>query len=57
MSINEHLIAEVNGSMAIEGMKLTEADKSRMLKYLNKHEEFNRIMSELINKHSALSEK
>ena len=53
MSNNERLIAEVGGSMAIEGMALTAADKDRMKRYLKNPEEFGRIMAELIGKYKT----
>lgn len=53
MSINERLIAEVNASMAIEGMALTNADKDRMMKYLQKPEDFGRIMQEIKLRYQA----
>ena len=53
MSINERLIAEVNGSMAIEGMALTSADKDRMMKYLQNPEDFGRIMQEIKLRYQA----
>ena len=57
MNRNERLIAEVNGSMAMEGMALTKADKERLLCYLRKPEDFGRIMSELVGKHKVSAKK
>lgn len=53
MTAKEHLIEEVNGTMAIEGMALDKDDKKRITEYLNKPESFNSIMSELIKKYSS----
>ena len=47
----EQLISEVNGSMAIEGMTLTENDKSRIRRCLENPDEAARILQELISKH------
>ena len=47
----EQLISEVNGSMAIEGMTLTENDKSRIRRCLENPDETARILQELIAKH------
>ncbi len=51
MNRNERLIAEVDASMAIEGMALTKADKERLMCYLKRPDDFGRIMSELVRKH------
>ncbi|MCR4780436.1 MAG: hypothetical protein K5876_05000 [Ruminiclostridium sp.] len=53
MNINERLISEVNGSMAIEGMALTKADRERMIRYLEKPEDFGRIMKEILLKYQT----
>ncbi len=53
MNTNERLIAEVNGSMAIEGMALTKADRERMMRYLHKPEDFGRIIKEIKLKYQS----
>ncbi len=55
MNTKEHLIDEVNGSMAIEGMMLTKADRERLMRYLRKPDDFGRIMSELVRKHTVIA--
>ncbi len=52
MNRNERLIAEVDASMAIEGMALTKADKERLMGYLKRPDDFGRIMKELVRKHT-----
>lgn len=47
------IINEVKGSMAIEGIPLTEADKERIRISLSSKEQFQKILRELILKHSA----
>ena len=47
----EQLISEVNGSMAIEGMSLTDNDKSRIRRCLENPEEATKILQGLIAKH------
>lgn len=56
MRKNEQLIAEVNGSMSIEGMALTKADKERMMRYLDNPESFAKIIAELVKKHKTIGE-
>ncbi len=53
MNANERLIAEVNGSMSIEGMTLTKADRDRMMRYLRNPEDFGRIIKEIKLKYQA----
>ena len=53
MSEIDKIVNEVNGSMAIEGMPLTEKDKERIRISLSSKEEYQKILRELIIKHSA----
>lgn len=53
MSEIDKIVNEVNGSMAIEGMPLTDADKERIRISLSSKEQFQKILRELILKHSA----
>lgn len=53
MSEIDKIINEVNGSMAMEGMPLTEADKERIRLSLISKEQYQKILKELIIKHSA----
>ncbi len=53
MSNIEKIINEVNGSMAMEGMPLTDADKERIRLSLISKEQYQKILKELIIKHSA----
>lgn len=53
MSEIEKIINEVNGSMAIEGMPLTNEDKERIRLSLTDNEQYKKILNELIIKHSA----
>lgn len=56
MKTNKQLIDEVNGTMSIEGMPLTQDDKSRMLEYLNNPSKFDEIMKLLIRKHTVFTD-
>ncbi len=47
----EKIINEVNGSMAIEGMPLTEEDKNRMRFCAGDRAKVDKMVSELIAKH------
>lgn len=53
MSDIEKIIAEVNGSMAIEGMPLTYEDKERIRLSLLNSETYKENLQKLITKHSA----
>ena len=53
MSEIDKIINEVNGSMAMEGMPLTEADKERIRLTLTNKEQYQKILHELVLKHSA----
>lgn len=53
MSEIDKIVNEVNGSMAIEGMPLTDADKERIRISLSSKEQYQKILRELILKHSA----
>jgi hypothetical protein len=47
----EKIIKEVNGSMAMEGMPLTEDDKNRMRLCAGDRDKVDNMVSELIEKH------
>ena len=53
MSDIDKIVNEVNGSMAIEGMPLTDADKERIRISLSSEEQFQKMLLELNLKHSA----
>ncbi|MBQ6381043.1 MAG: hypothetical protein IJJ41_05565 [Clostridia bacterium] len=53
MSEINRIINEVNSSMAMEGMPLTDADKERIRLSLISKEQYQKILKELIIKHSA----
>ena len=53
MSDIDRIVNEVNGSMAIEGMPLTDEDKERIRISLMDKDRFQEILNELILKHSA----
>lgn len=53
MSDNEKIIAEVDSSMAMEGMPLTDEDKKRLYMFLNDPSSLKQMLSELIKKHTA----
>ena len=52
----EKLIDEVNGTMSIEGMPLTPADKERIRLCAGDEKKVEETIAELIKKHSATSE-
>ena len=47
----EKIIKEVNGSMAMEGMPLSEEDKNRMRLCAGDRDKVDKMVSELIEKH------
>ncbi len=53
MSDTDQIVSEVNASMTIEGMPLTEADKERIHLAISSKEQFQKILQELILKYSA----
>ncbi len=53
MSEIDRIINEVNGSMSIEGMPLTNEDKERIRVSLSDNKKYKKILKELIIKHSA----
>ena len=57
MKTNKQLIDEVNGTMNIEGMPLTEADRKRMEDYLNEPSKFEDIIRFLIEKHTVYADR
>lgn len=50
----EKLINEVNGSMAMEGMPLTQADKDRIRRCARNDKLVEETIAELIKKHKAV---
>ncbi len=48
----EAIIKEVNGTMAMEGMPITEEDKSRIRMCLTDDAKFNATVAALISKHT-----
>ena len=57
MKTNKQLIDEVNGTMNIEGMPLTEADRKRMKDYLNEPSKFEDSIRLLREKHTAYEDR
>lgn len=57
MKTNKQFIDEVDGTMSIEGMPLTNDDKLRMFEYLNEPARFDEIMRSLITKHTVSADK
>lgn len=53
MSEIDRIINEVNGSMSIEGMPLTDRDKERIRTALSDDEKYKMILKELITIHST----
>jgi len=51
MSEIDKIVNEVNGSMAIEGMPLTDADKERIRISLSSKEQYEKALNKLILKH------
>ncbi len=51
----DKLIDEVNGSMAIEGMPLTEEDKSRIRHCIEHPEQIREVLQKLIAKHKGIA--
>lgn len=47
----EMIVEQVNGSMAIEGMPLTEADKERIRDFAFDATQIDRVVAELVEKH------
>lgn len=50
----EKLIDEVNGSMAMEGISLTQADKDRIRRCAGNDKLVEETIAELIKKHTAV---
>ncbi len=53
MKTNKQLIEEVNGTMRIEGMPLTDDDRNRMQAYLDNPAKYEYIMHDLLKKHTV----
>lgn len=53
MSDIERIVKEVDSSMAMEGMPLTNEDKNRIEVCLNNPGELNKIISNLLKKHTV----
>lgn len=49
----EKVITEVNGTMAIEGMPLTQEDRDRIRKYAGNNRLVDKAVSELVKKYST----
>lgn len=49
----EKLINEVNGSMAMEGMPLTQSDKDRIRNCAGNNKLVEKTIAELVKKHTA----
>ncbi|WP_198343585.1 hypothetical protein [Paenibacillus senegalimassiliensis] len=52
----EKLIEQVNGSMSIEGMPLTESDKERIRHYAGDDAKVEEAVAELVKKHTSSKE-
>lgn len=52
----EKLIDEVNATMSMEGMPLTEADKDRLRRCADNHELVEKTIAELVKKHTVVRE-
>ncbi|PYG89351.1 hypothetical protein LY28_00568 [Ruminiclostridium sufflavum DSM 19573] len=50
----ERLINEVNGSMSIKGMPLTDADKDRIRRCVGNDKLVNETIAELVKKHTIV---
>ena len=50
----EKLIDEVNGSMTIEGMPLTQTDKDRIRRCVGNNELVEKTIAELVKKHTVI---
>lgn len=53
MSDMEKIISEVDSSMAMEGMPLTDEDRERLYVFLNDPSALEQMLSELIKKHTS----
>ena len=53
MSENERIISEVNSSMTMEGLPLTNEDKQRLNVFLNNPSSLDRMVRELLDKHTV----
>ncbi len=49
----EKIIGEVNGTMAVEGMPLTEQDKQRLRECITGKTSYDDMVKELVKKHTA----
>lgn len=54
MSEIERIINQVDSSMAMEGMPLTQADRSRIEDCLNNPAVLNEVIAELLKKHTVV---
>lgn len=52
----EKLIEQVNGSMSIEGMPLTESDKDRIRRCAGNDAKVEEAVTELVKKHTSFRE-
>ena len=53
MSDEEKIIADVNSSMAMEGMPLTTEDKNRLRIFLSSPDKLENMINELVKKYTA----
>lgn len=53
MSEIERIVREVDSSMSMEGMALTNEDKTRIAKCLSNPEEFGKTLTALLKKHTV----
>lgn len=49
----EQVVCEVDGSMSMEGMPLTDADKERIRRYLENPDALHQIICELVALHTV----
>lgn len=49
----EKLIGEINGTMAIEGMPLTEQDKARLRECITGKTSYDEMVKRLVKKHTV----
>lgn len=50
----EKIIGEINGTMAIEGMPLTDQDKERLRECLSGKTSFDDMVKRLVKKHTVI---
>ncbi|MBR4050087.1 MAG: hypothetical protein IKK09_06290 [Clostridia bacterium] len=55
MSEIESIVNQVDSSMAMEGMPLTQEDRKRIEACLNNPNRFNEVIAELLKKHTVVA--